>query len=191
MRMDKSLERISSSAADLQLLQATREDMPRVIELYEKSIAALAGKPEDPQWNLENHPSIASLTANAEAGCLLIGTLPDCDELAAAMVLNADFAAGYDTVAWHVSASPGEALCVHTFCTNPDLSRRGIGKRFLQLAADHARSLGAKALRLDVLVQNAPAQALYEKAGYENLGFCTLNYGDPKFTDFYMYELAL
>jgi ribosomal protein S18 acetylase RimI-like enzyme len=43
---------------------------------------------------------------------------------------------------------------------------RGIGRQLMQAAEDEARARGVERLWLEVLVQNAPAIALYEKLGY-------------------------
>lgn len=46
---------------------------------------------------------------------------------------------------------------------------RGIGRRLMDAVAERARGLGVRRLWLEVLVQNEPALALYEKLGYERV----------------------
>ena len=45
----------------------------------------------------------------------------------------------------------------------------GIGKQLMQAAEDEARARGLKRIWLEVLVQNEPAIALYEKRGYKHV----------------------
>ena len=51
----------------------------------------------------------------------------------------------------------------------PSQRGRKVGTRLMEAAADRARALGVKRLWLEVLEQNAPAIALYEKLGYERV----------------------
>jgi ribosomal protein S18 acetylase RimI-like enzyme len=46
---------------------------------------------------------------------------------------------------------------------------QGIGKQLMHVAEEEARARGLKRIWLEVLVQNAPAIALYEKLGYEHV----------------------
>ena len=46
---------------------------------------------------------------------------------------------------------------------------RGIGRRLMAAVEERARALGLRRLWLEVLVQNEPALALYEKLGYERV----------------------
>jgi ribosomal protein S18 acetylase RimI-like enzyme len=46
---------------------------------------------------------------------------------------------------------------------------QGIGKQLMQAVEEEARTRGLKRIWLEVLVQNAPAIALYEKLGYQHV----------------------
>lgn len=48
--------------------------------------------------------------------------------------------------------------------------RQGIGRRLLATAMAEARSRGARSIVLEVAVNNAPARALYEAAGFAEVG---------------------
>lgn len=52
-------------------------------------------------------------------------------------------------------------LFVHDHCRG-----KGIGRRLLQLAEDHARASGAEWLRVGVLSGNRPAETLYRSFGF-------------------------
>ena len=50
--------------------------------------------------------------------------------------------------------------------TNPEYRRRGLGRKIVNLAIDHARKNGAKMCVLEVLEENAPAYDLYTDLGF-------------------------
>ena len=58
--------------------------------------------------------------------------------------------------------------------------RRGIGRLLLEKLCVYAEENGMFALTLEVRESNAPAIALYEKAGFENLGKRKNFYRNPK-----------
>jgi RimJ/RimL family protein N-acetyltransferase len=52
----------------------------------------------------------------------------------------------------------------------PELRSRGLATRGLSLLVRHARALGLRRLRCEVLSGNAHADALYRKAGFRETG---------------------
>lgn len=59
-----------------------------------------------------------------------------------------------------------EALVLDGICVDSAGRGRGIGTLLLQAAADHAREIGARAVRLSVVDTNPRARALYERRGF-------------------------
>ena len=58
----------------------------------------------------------------------------------------------------------------------PEARRRGVGRLLLEAAAEFGRHTGAVRLTLVTALDNAPAQALYERAGWRRESvFCTYN----------------
>ena len=66
--------------------------------------------------------------------------------------------------------------------------RQGIGKRLVAEAVHLAEENGMKALRLDVLVGNLPAEKLYKSMGFMFIDRVTLFYEDTGRCDFDLYE---
>jgi len=66
------------------------------------------------------------------------------------------------------SAAEGE-LHIHSIATHPDHRRAGTGGRLLAHAMDEARALGCTTATLEVRRGNAPAIALYERAGFRGV----------------------
>ena len=57
-----------------------------------------------------------------------------------------------------------------TFCVSPACRRRGIAALLMQDALKTVREAGCPKLILEVAADNAPALALYQKAGFQTLG---------------------
>lgn len=51
----------------------------------------------------------------------------------------------------------------------PEYQGRGIGGRVIQQFGEHARNRAARTVELDVLLENAAAQRLYERLGFEHV----------------------
>jgi ribosomal-protein-alanine N-acetyltransferase len=65
--------------------------------------------------------------------------------------------------------APGEAQLLNLSVV-PDARREGLGRELLAQFLDDARRLGAEQVFLEVRASNAPAIALYERAGFLTVG---------------------
>ena len=68
-----------------------------------------------------------------------------------------------------VRAVAGEAEIL-TIAVRPDARRRGAGAALVRYAAEHAQSLGAGQMFLEVALGNLPARALYGSLGFAEVG---------------------
>lgn len=66
-----------------------------------------------------------------------------------------------------ITADEAELL---TFAVRPAWRRQGLGRRLLAAIVDHARGAGARALYLEVGVDNPSAQSLYAAQGFSVVG---------------------
>ena len=62
-----------------------------------------------------------------------------------------------------------DELHVHAIATHPDHRRAGTGARLLAHALDEGRALGCALATLEVRRGNAPAIALYQRAGFRGV----------------------
>jgi len=62
-----------------------------------------------------------------------------------------------------------DELHVHSLATHPDHRRAGTGARLLAHALDEGRALGCTLATLEVRRGNAPAIALYQRAGFRGV----------------------
>ena len=68
---------------------------------------------------------------------------------------------------------------LNRICTLPGYRRQGAGRRLLQAAFDFAAGHGIRAFFLEVRASNAPAQALYRAAGFQEAGLRKNYYQNP------------
>jgi len=61
----------------------------------------------------------------------------------------------------------------------------------VEYAIENCKNNGIKAIRLDVLASNRPAQKLYTTMGFICMNTIQLFYEDTGLTDFLLYELVL
>ncbi len=68
-----------------------------------------------------------------------------------------------------MSVAVGEAQILN-LCIDPDLQGQGLGRRMLERLLNEARSHDADTAFLEVRPSNRPAVALYESAGFNEVG---------------------
>jgi ribosomal-protein-alanine N-acetyltransferase len=66
-----------------------------------------------------------------------------------------------------VTADEAEILTIGVL---PAIRRRGVARNLLDESMAHARAAGVRAVFLEVGIRNRPARALYEAAGFEEVG---------------------
>ena len=76
----------------------------------------------------------------------------------------------YLNVSWEKDLPNDEVETVHLLAVCPDYRGKSLGLRILDEAMEIAVRKGKKALRLDALKSNLPAQKMYEKAGFTYIG---------------------
>ena len=173
----------------LELRKAVPADFPEVWDFYGRLIDGMAGAQFHPGWERDVYPSEEFVRSSLERGELFTAWLEGV--MAGAMVINHACTPGYETVAWAVDAAPEEVSVIHALGISPDFQGRGVAGELVRGAVRLAREAGQKAIRLDVLNGNLPAQKLYAAAGFQYRGSVRLFYEDTGMTDFLLYELPL
>lgn len=67
-------------------------------------------------------------------------------------------------------ALSGHEAWINNIAVDPERRRRGIATMLMDDARDRARAAGAKAMFLEVAVDNGPAQLLYDRYGFYGIG---------------------
>ena len=81
-----------------------------------------------------------------------------------------------------LSMSPPDEAWVQNVAVRRDAQRRGIGTTLVTWLLDEARAWGARSVLLEVAVDNAPAQRLYARYGFEPVAV-RKGYYQPSNTD--------
>ena len=169
--------------------KAYREEYDSVRSFYHSLIDALEGTEYHPMWQKDIYPAPEDLQSAIEAGELYIGRIGD--RIAAAMVLNQKCNPEYADVEWPTSLNLKEFMVIHMLGVHSDFSGKGLAKEMVRFSISTAKASGMKAIRLDVLKGNVPAERLYAGLGFLFVETVKLFYEDTGRVDFELYELEL
>ena len=169
--------------------QARPHQFPEIWDFYQRLIDGMANSAYLPGWEKGIYPAEDFIRASLDSGELYAAHLGGT--LVGAMVINHACTPGYETIPWAVDAKPEEVSVIHILGVSPDVQGKGVAGKMVREAIRLARQAKQKALRLDVLAGNLPAQKLYTAAGFLYMGSIKLFYEDTGLTDFLLYELPL
>lgn len=138
------------------------------------------------RWIYGQHPKdemIQDYMDNGEMYALMNG-----NEIAGmvAVVMHQDD--NYKTVPWQVDLRNDEVATIHILAICPEYQGRSLGIQLINQIEKLSKNNGKKAVRLDVLKSNIPAQKMYERAGYSLRGEQKLYAENTGITDFLFYE---
>ena len=162
-------------------------DFDRVMEFYYNLIKDMQNAEFHPGWKEDIYPTRQFIHDAIRQGELY--TAVEDNAIIGAMVLNHDRAEEYDKVLWKINADKDQIAFIHALGVSARYQSRGYGKKMVAYAIDISKRKGLKAIRLDVLASNAPAQKLYVSMGFLYRDTLRLFYEDTGLTDFYVYEL--
>lgn len=171
------------------LRQAEDRDLDMVKTLYWEIIDSMKGVPFGPGWKKGIYPSddfLYNAVHNRE-----LYLLEDNQEPVAVMVLNHQWTQGYEKVKWAVQADRDQVMMIHALGLLRSCQGKGMGKLLVEEALKIAKENRQKAVRLDVLSGNIPAQRLYESMGFQYRETLKLYYEDTGLTDYLLYEFVL
>lgn len=173
----------------LTVYKAQGSDYERVRHFYHSLIYAMKGAEYQPGWKIDIYPAPEFLQDSIKNGELYVGELDG--QIAACMVLNQKCNEAYSRIDWPSHVNQNACMVIHALGVHPDFSGRGIGKQMVQSAISTAKDSGMKAVRLDVLDGNLPAEKLYKSQGFRRITTISMYYEDTGWTDYEGYELML
>jgi len=152
-------------AATLAIRLADARDLEDLVGLLVDCIRGMRARGLD-QWD-EIYPTRATLQADLDDRALYVASTPT-RPLAGAFTLNQRQEPEYAAVAWQIAGAP--IAVVHRLMVHPATQGTGVGRQLMRLAERQAHRLGFRVLRLDTLVANDRALALYRGLGYREAG---------------------
>lgn len=173
----------------MKLEQATERDFMAVNQFYESLIEGMEGSDYRPTWKMGVYPTDEFLMGAIQKGEFYVVRIDGT--IVGAMVLNHQASEGYQGVNWGVMAQREQVMVVHTLGVLPSCHKKGIGKFLVRQAIQIAAEEKQRAVRLDVLASNLPAQRLYEKMGFVYRQTVQLFYKNTGLTDFMLYEFVI
>lgn len=166
-----------------------KEDIPQVAALYDKVTAYLELHVNYPHWRHGIYPAYDYVVDSCSHGMLY--AVKQGGRVVGAFTLGEDPQGKYDNATWQIPLQMGQYVVLHALAIDPDYTRQGLAKEALSFVIHHARLLGYKAIRLDVVPGHTPGKKLYESVGFVYLGDVDLERGFEDIPVFSMYELVL
>ncbi len=173
----------------LRLRNISIEELDQIRELYWKLLDSSPKYGQILQWKKNIYPNDDDWTAYIANGEMYL-ILQDADVIGAVAVTNAQ-AEEYRKIHWTVKIEDQEAAVVHLLMIAPEYQGQGAATAALDEIIKLAAAKKKKAVRLDAISTNVPAQKLYEKYGFVNCGTAQEYYESTGETEFIFYEYVL
>ena len=141
------------------------------------------------RWVYGKHPTDEGLRSYIENGEMYM--LTDQDTVVGMVAIVMHQGLDYEAVPWAEKLGNDQVATLHLLAVRPEHRGRAIGNTILELASELAKQNGKRAMRLDVLESNLPAQRMYEKAGYVYRGKQRWYAENTGWTNFLLYEKSL
>ncbi len=172
----------------IHLEKAAPEALEAVIAFYDDVIRNTPGIALTARWRKGAHPTEEGLGTLLEDGDLYL-----CREngvIIGAMAFSMRQGEDYHAVAWKEDLPDDQVATVHILSVRPACQGTGVASAIIREAIALARSKGMKAVRLDTLASNTPAQHLYESLGFEFRGKQHMYAENTGWMDFFFYEFT-
>lgn len=173
----------------MKIIKAETDRFETVRNFYHSMIDAMSGSTVYVGWQKDIYPSSEFLEDSIRKGELYL-VLED-ENITAAMVFNRDHNEGYNGIQWKTEANDNEVMVIHALGVHPAYYGRGYAKALVREAVIMARDRGMKAIRLEVLEGNLPAEKLYSSFGFRYTDTVQMYYEDTGWTNFKLYELRI
>lgn len=173
----------------LKLVNAASDDLDTIRSIYWELLDSSEEYASILRWKKDIYPADEDWLSYIAKGEMHL-IWDECN-LFGAVALAKSQPEDYRKVRWTVDARDDEVAVAHLLAIRPQYQGQGYATAVLQELVKLAKKLGKKALRLDAIGTNKPAQRLYDKFGFTNCGTEQLYYESTGLTKFVFYELRL
>lgn len=168
---------------------AKTTEFENVRSFYHKVIDLMQDAEYKPAWEKDVYPSNEYLQKSIENGELWVCEYDN--EYVAAMIVNHKCNEEYRNVKWSVDIEANEFLVVHALGVLTAFQGKGIAGAMVKKVIEIAENTNQKAIRLDVLEGNLPAERLYLKHGFQYVDTIQMFYEDTGWTAFKLFEYVI
>ena len=168
---------------------ARPQQYDQVIALYAAVIEQLACDGIRIWWDLDTYPSRAYFARALEREQLYVAM--DEGNIVGAVVLDQSARPEYAEVVWQCDVPTDEQMIMHVLAVSPAARGRGVARFILEQMKQLCRESGRKAIRLDALLCNTPACALYRRAGFTPVARQNIHIPDVGDEAFEMFEYVI
>lgn len=162
------------------------EDFEKVKAAYIDVTNNTPGAQDHCRWEYGKHPSDEDIRTYIENGEMY--ALMDQDRIAGVVAISMSQGEDYESVNWEENLANDQVAVLHLLAICPSFQGKALGQVIIREALRIAAESGKKALRLDTLKTNIPAQHMYEKAGFSMRGEQTIFLEDRGWYNFLYYE---
>lgn len=160
--------------------QAVREDIPQIVEIYDKILSNEEAGKVTIGWARGVYPTEQTALDALEKGTLFVCEDADAEgnsRVVAAAKIDQTQVPEYADCRWEHQVPDDQVMVLHTLVVDPVGPRRGYGKAFVKFYEEYALSHGCRYLRMDTNERNVIARKLYAKLGYKEPGIvsCVFN----------------
>ncbi|MBO5461068.1 MAG: GNAT family N-acetyltransferase [Ruminococcus sp.] len=169
--------------------KANENEFEKVRDFYYSLIDMMQTSKYFPGWEKGIYPTDEYLKEAILKKELFVGVHDT--KIIASMVVNREFNESYAKVKWSTSFAEEEVMIIHILGVLPTYGGKGYAKKLVKYAFEYAKQNAKKAVRLDVLGGNLPAEKLYTGLGFQYVDTIQMYYEDTGWTDFKLYEYIL
>ena len=159
----------------MEIIKAQKEQAPAIFNVLKACAIDMRSK-GIMQWN-ENYPTPVHVANDLEADNLYIAT----ENGAVAGVISIDDRQSpeYKAIDWQFTT--GRIMVVHRLAVSPAFQKRGLGRKLMDFALEHAITNDYSAIRLDAYSLNDRTIKFYKNRGYHYRGDIYFAYRDAPF----------
>ena len=173
----------------MQIRKCQETEINRTGKFYDRVVQWLDSNINYPRWILHIYPSEQTVRAMTKEGSQYICVVDE--KIIGAFALNTRPQGSYWKGQWKRGLSEGSYMVLHAMAVDPEYQRSGTGSEIIRFCISQAKSQGYKAIRIDVVPDNYPARALFEKNGFTYAGDVDLELNIGNIPVFSLYELNL
>ena len=169
--------------------KATKNDIDRVVEIYENFLDYEAEHGTYTNWVKGLYPTVKNAENGLKNGTLFVGELDG--NIVGSYVLNNTQPEEYGKFSWAYEGHGQQVIVIHTMCLDMYTQGMGLGRQFVEFAMEYGKSHGCKTMRLDTADINKPAAKLYNSMGFRYVGKTEFYFEQAILEDLICFEYRL